>query len=68
MHLKYATAFVGAMLLVVFPALPLAASGDTLANVRSAAAIFTDPTTALAARRVYEEGRGLGDRNDRDKG
>ena len=49
MRLKYATAFVGAMLLVVFTALPSAASGDTLANARSATAIFTDATAALAA-------------------
>ncbi|MBV9355663.1 MAG: hypothetical protein JO023_09065 [Chloroflexi bacterium] len=49
MYLKCATAFAGAMLMAAVTALPSAASGDTLANARSATAIYTDPTAALAA-------------------
>jgi hypothetical protein len=50
MTIKYATSLVAAGLALLATALPSAASGDTIANARSATAIYNnDPTAALAA-------------------
>jgi hypothetical protein len=48
MKFRVATAVTVAILAVLAAALPAAATGDTLANVRSATAIYNDPTAALA--------------------
>jgi len=49
MRFRHATAVVAATLVLLATALPSAASGDTLANARTATAIYTEPTAALAA-------------------
>jgi hypothetical protein len=48
MNIKYATSVFSATLALLASALPSAASGDTVANARSATAIYNDPAAALA--------------------
>jgi hypothetical protein len=48
MNFKYATSTITAVVALLLTALPSLASGDTLANVRNATAIYNDPAAALA--------------------
>jgi hypothetical protein len=49
MILKYIMTIAAAVFMLLDPALPIAAAGDTLINAREASAIYTDPTAALAS-------------------
>ena len=48
MHVRHAIPLVIALLAILVTVLPSAANGDTIANARSATAIYNDPTAALA--------------------